>query len=98
MPMGIPKTAKQVICRPAGQNLESQPELKVLKVGPFFEVWLNDIFVGKVTRLVRAYCAESADDCSGYCIRLSHCIIVLTDSEEQSIVYEQQLNRERSRI
>ncbi len=94
MPTGTVGHCLIMVDRPAGKNSALEPAVRVVKAGPFLEVYLNDCFLGKVMKLTDAHCTTSMGDCSGRCIRLKQCIIVLTDDEEINIANEFVLDRD----
>lgn len=95
MPTGIYPDKKLVVDRPAGEDRRSKPSIQVYKSGPFFDVFINDVPSGKVMKLHDAYVTESMGDCSGRCIRLPQCIIVLTEEETINCLWELHADDER---
>lgn len=89
MPIGVPEKMKLIIDRTQGSE-----RLTVYRSGPFFEVYINDVLVGKVKGASKLHCVPSyhvADEC----LRLKNHVIALTDEEMMDIAYENVLAAER---
>ena len=89
MPIGVSEKMKLVIDRNQGNE-----QLKVYRAGPFFEVYINDILVGKVKGAVKLHCVPT-EHVADECIRLKNHVIALTDEEMCDIAYENNLAAER---
>lgn len=104
MATGTYEKMKLVFERQPGDDREevAQPNIKVYKAGPFFECYINDVFVGKVMKLseclVSPYMTkesgEDCEECSGRCIKLKNHIIVLSIKEYIDVMYEITLDRD----
>jgi hypothetical protein len=77
MPTGI-YSRKLIFQRAQGKNI-----LSVHKAGPFIEVYLDDIFIGKVYAK-KPVLAPPDSECEE-CLHLKHHIVLLTDEEALSI-------------
>lgn len=66
--------------------------VRVYKGGPFLEVYVGDIVIGKLMKMSPIIVA---DDSERYCLRLKHFTLLLTDEEAIDIRWEYQADEER---
>jgi hypothetical protein len=74
MATGIPKNKTLVLQRAQGKHI-----LTVYAVGPFLEVYLGDIIIGKVRSKATVLPSEDCDMTE--CLRLPNYVVLLTDAE-----------------
>lgn len=89
MSTGVYEKMKLIIDRE-----QSGQHLKVYLAGPFFEVYINHVLVGKVKGTVSLHCVPP-EHVADECLRLPNHIIALTDEEMCDIAYEKNLAAQR---
>lgn len=89
MPIGVPEKMKLIVDRTQGGE-----HLTVYRSGPFFEVYLNNVLVGKVKGASKLHCVPT-EHLADECLRLKNHVIALTDEEMMDIAYENMLAAER---
>ena len=90
MPSGVYRESQQVFRRKQGDG-----ELEVFISGPFIEVFLNKVFIGKVRVLSPTTAPAGFDDLGDECIRLPNYTVLLTVEEQMDIVTQRMLAAER---
>lgn len=90
MPSGVYRESQQIFRRKQGDG-----ELEVFISGPFIEVFLNKVFIGKVRILSAVTMPEGFDELGDECIRLPNYTVLLTVEEQMDIVTQRMLAAER---
>lgn len=90
MPSGVYRESHQVFRRK-----QNEGELSVFISGPFIEVFLHGVFIGKVRVLSPTTAPQGFDDLADECIRLPNYTVLLTVEEQMDIVTQRVLAAER---
>jgi hypothetical protein len=92
MPTGVYKKGKLLVDR------QGDLTIQVYKFGPFLEIYVNKVLVGKVMKKTPIYCTDAAmqnEEVSGECLAVKNHIILLTVEEVDNINLEFILDAER---
>jgi hypothetical protein len=88
MVSGIYARRRAVFDRAAGSDATTQPSVTVFRSGPFLEVQVSGVPVGKVMRTQPVYIGATMGDASGQCLRLPACTVILSDEELLAVLCE----------
>ncbi len=90
MASGVYRESRQVFRRK-----QHDGELSVFLSGPFIEVHLNKVFIGKVRVLSSMIVPQGFDNLADECIRLPNYTVLLTVEEQMEIVTQRMIAAER---
>jgi hypothetical protein len=73
---------------------KTNPTVKVMKGGPFFEGYIDGVLIGKVMTTATVH-IPTGTDCADRCLRYKHHVILLTEQELADINYELHTDAEK---